>query len=231
MAVRILKLFIVFCLICCGVSAKQPEQAQDFNTILQEVLCDVEIPVNFQAVAFKTVFPSETAKYSTGNNTFNGARALRDMFGEKKQKFETTFVYLNKGKPATAQASTTWYISPYSNTKFRLYCAKNPVSELIKADDLLLLGKTYDNKLFVIVVNSKSPLKDKLLTALQTPPPDKSWYQVFFTPGPDCENNIISRLNNAKKTVDIAVFSITNNNRRNPCSSQTRGQGSHNHRC
>ena len=33
--------------------------------------------------------------------------------------------------------------------------------------------------------------------------------EIFFTPGPDCENNIIKRINKSYK-VDIAVYSITN---------------------
>lgn len=33
--------------------------------------------------------------------------------------------------------------------------------------------------------------------------------QVYFTPGTDCENHIIERLNKANK-VDVAVYSITN---------------------
>lgn len=35
--------------------------------------------------------------------------------------------------------------------------------------------------------------------------------KVFFTPGPDCENNIIERINKSNK-IDIAVYSITNPN-------------------
>lgn len=33
--------------------------------------------------------------------------------------------------------------------------------------------------------------------------------KIFFTPGTECENNIIERINQSKK-VDIAVYSITN---------------------
>lgn len=40
---------------------------------------------------------------------------------------------------------------------------------------------------------------------------EKSWVRVYFTPGNDCENNIIAEINNAKK-IDIAVYSITNQN-------------------
>lgn len=39
----------------------------------------------------------------------------------------------------------------------------------------------------------------------------KDWIRVYFTPGPDCENNIIAEINQAKK-IDIAVYSITNQN-------------------
>ena len=37
----------------------------------------------------------------------------------------------------------------------------------------------------------------------------KDWVRIYFTPGPDCENNIIAEINKAKK-MDIAVYSITN---------------------
>jgi len=40
--------------------------------------------------------------------------------------------------------------------------------------------------------------------------PAASWIRIYFTPGPDCENNIIEQLNGAKKQIDIAVYSITN---------------------
>ena len=35
--------------------------------------------------------------------------------------------------------------------------------------------------------------------------------EIYFTPGTDCEDNIIKRINNSK-TIDIAVYSITNPN-------------------
>lgn len=35
------------------------------------------------------------------------------------------------------------------------------------------------------------------------------WIRIYFTPGPDCENNIIKQMNQAQN-VDMAVYSITN---------------------
>ena len=37
----------------------------------------------------------------------------------------------------------------------------------------------------------------------------KDWIRIYFTPGPDCENNIVAEINKAKK-IDIAVYSINN---------------------
>ena len=40
--------------------------------------------------------------------------------------------------------------------------------------------------------------------------PENGWMEIYFTPGPDCENNIIKQIKQSKK-IDIAVYSITNN--------------------
>ena len=34
--------------------------------------------------------------------------------------------------------------------------------------------------------------------------------EVYFTPSPDCENQIIKRINESNQTIDAAVYSITN---------------------
>lgn len=39
---------------------------------------------------------------------------------------------------------------------------------------------------------------------------DKTFIRRYYSPGMDCENNIISELNQAKKTIDIAVYGINN---------------------
>ncbi len=35
--------------------------------------------------------------------------------------------------------------------------------------------------------------------------------KVHFTPSLECENSIVGLINNSKKTIDIAVYSINNN--------------------
>ena len=48
------------------------------------------------------------------------------------------------------------------------------------------------------------------LAALPMPPvSEKSWIRIYFTPGTDCEDNIVAEIEKAKK-IDIAVYSITN---------------------
>ncbi len=41
------------------------------------------------------------------------------------------------------------------------------------------------------------------------PVSEKSWIRIYFTPGTDCEDNIVAEIEKAKK-IDIAVYSITN---------------------
>ncbi|MDE6250714.1 MAG: hypothetical protein K2M34_03720 [Alphaproteobacteria bacterium] len=40
--------------------------------------------------------------------------------------------------------------------------------------------------------------------------PDTSWMRVYFTPGTDCEDNIANSIDASRKTIDVAVYSITN---------------------
>lgn len=220
----------------CGiVSAAQVVKEQQFNTTLSKILAntpDVEIPQQFQSVAFKTLRISETLRNKKNRRQFIGVRVLRDMFSEDRHKFDTTYVYLSKDKPIIAHASSTWHVNhtPNSGIQYHLYYQRTPVTEAMNEGDLLFVAKANDDKIFIIIADDKSPAKDKLLTSFNevsdtegkkvsnvvTTPlqiqPTVSWYKVYFTPGLDCENNIISRLNGAKKTVDIAVYSITNEN-------------------
>ncbi len=222
-------LLCLFCIAFCTVQAKVPQQEQDFNSVIKELLVntpDVKVPERFQSVAFKTVVYSETTKSPKGSTAFNGTNALRDMFGIEKQnkKFDTTYVYLSKDKPVISKTTTTWYLMheyPNGRLRFRLYYQKNPAANLMEEGDLLFIGKTEDSKVFMIVVSAKSLIQDRLIASFNIKKPNEepfsiqpttAWYQVFFTPGADCENNIISRINNAKYTIDIAVYSITNRN-------------------
>ncbi len=223
-------------MVFCGVSAEQAQQSQNFSAVIQKVLIgapNVEVPAKFQAVAFKTLSITETLKGKSHQQEFGGVRALRDIFGDDKQKFDTTYIYLSDNAPIVAIAKATWYVNrpPSGGELFRLYYQKNPVTYAMNEGDLLFIGKVDSEQLFIIVVDSNSPIKDKLIASFITekiatgkntnekavnaiaPPeiqPTENWYRVFFTPGTDCEVNIISRLNNAKKTIEIAVYSITN---------------------
>ena len=40
--------------------------------------------------------------------------------------------------------------------------------------------------------------------------PEKSWARIYFTPGPECEDNIVASIDDATRAIDVAVYSITN---------------------
>ncbi|GBF23308.1 hypothetical protein tpqmel_0712 [Candidatus Gastranaerophilus sp. (ex Termes propinquus)] len=230
MKVKILKFLIlivcIFCIAFYSVSAKQPQQEQSFNTALQEILIntsDIEISQKFQAAAFKMITFSETIESPRGKNEFHGARTLRELFGDERQKFDVTYIYLNDNTPVVTKANATWYIVNRKNgsVEYKLYYGKNPVTETMQEGDFLFIGKVNNEQLFIIITSKDSLAKDKLLAslkveipitkAIQSIKPTNSWYKVYFTPGPDCENNIISRLESAQQ-IDIAVYTITNRN-------------------
>lgn len=103
---KISKILIVFvcvlCIVPCDVSAGQPQQEQGFSTVIREILVGtpaISIPTTFQAVAFKTVTFSETLESPRKKNEFHGVRALRELFGDEKQKFDATYVYIGDDRP------------------------------------------------------------------------------------------------------------------------------------
>lgn len=102
------------------------------------------------------------------------------------------------------------------NLLFLIIDKGNPIrGEVFNALKIAELENTTDHSLWEKLWSDKSEktLKPKLEEANSAIPkiPEKSWVRIYFTPGLDCENNIISEINDAKK-IDIAVYSITNQN-------------------
>ncbi len=71
------------------------------------------------------------------------------------------------------------------------------------------MGKTVNFFLLNISVLALSACVSTKIPPIETPTVKNNDIEIFFTPGPDCENNIIQRINESDK-IDIAVYSITN---------------------
>ena len=71
------------------------------------------------------------------------------------------------------------------------------------------MGKTVGFFLLNISVLALSACVGIKPTTIETTNIKNNDIEIFFTPGPDCENNIIKRINESDK-IDVAVYSITN---------------------
>lgn len=122
---------------------------------------------------------------------------------------------------------------------YRLYYTKNIVMQTADAGDLLVVCKKSDIDLLLLVAAKNSaaasevrkmlglaavaaeskpkslwwriwaPNKQEKIQESMRNIPERSWIRIYFTPGRDCENNIIAEIQKADK-IEIAVFSITN---------------------
>ncbi|MBR3934265.1 MAG: hypothetical protein IKJ68_10220 [Clostridia bacterium] len=72
------------------------------------------------------------------------------------------------------------------------------------------MGKTVNFFLFnIFVLASLDACVAVKVPQTETTTVKNNDIEIFFTPGPDCENNIIQRINESDK-IDIVVYSITN---------------------
>lgn len=74
---------------------------------------------------------------------------------------------------------------------------------------VFFMGKTVGIFLLNISVLALTACVSVDSNTVKAPDVQPNDIKIFFAPGPDCEKNIIKRINNAKK-IDIAVYAITN---------------------
>ena len=126
--------------------------------------------------------------YKRNSITESGA-AGDTLFVARKNNKELLFIIVEKGNPAKEIILRTLGLKSEEDTNTSSFWQRLWRTESEQAEDYELEEETLS------------------LPAI----PEKSWVRVYFTPGTDCENNIIAEINNAKK-IDIAVYSITNQN-------------------
>ena len=210
-----LKIFIVSMLAACCLAA---------NCFAFEIK-DLS---KYQGIAVKT-FAKWDSLYE-GNRQIQETKDLVDVLGTEKRHYKTNFVYTGDHE-LEYQEETTWYYSDIKSRpgkrKYALYYRKNDIMQAGRAGDTLVIAKKSSDEITLIIVQKGSKQQKELLAflSLKQPPretktelselsietiPTDGWIRVYFTPGKDCENNIIVELDKAKKHIDIAVYAITN---------------------
>jgi EcoRII C terminal. len=123
----------------------------------------------FTGVAVKNLSAVEADIFKSNQHEFNGAEALKKLFGEAKGKvrFDARFLYMDdiKDEPVTADGYLTWYDAREKHptrSEHRLYFPTNAVSDLASEDDLLIIGLRPDNSVLVIITEKDSTIGNQM---------------------------------------------------------------------
>ena len=122
----------------------------------------------FTGVGVKRLSQVEVAPDSSNQHEFNGINEFRTILGSEKRKFTTKFIYLSDDEEKIMESDgfMTWYDAREnhpSRTEFRLYYSSNEVISTAGVNDLVVVGKTGENQLAVIVAPQFSTSEKQLL--------------------------------------------------------------------
>ncbi|MFC0513108.1 type II restriction endonuclease [Mucilaginibacter angelicae] len=122
----------------------------------------------FSGVGVKRLSQVEVAPDTSNQHEFNGINEFRTIFGSDKKKFTTKFIFLSDDEEKSLEADgfMTWYDARENHptrTEYRFYYSGNEVLSAAKANDLVVVGKTGNDQLAVIVAPQFSTSEKQLL--------------------------------------------------------------------
>jgi hypothetical protein len=122
----------------------------------------------FIAAGAKRLSAVETDPISSNQHEFNGIIGFRDIFGSEKIKFETKFLYLPDEEEGQLLETghLTWYNARENHptrTEFRLYYSPNNPIKIAHEGDLVIIARSTEGNLLVIVCPKGSTHESQLL--------------------------------------------------------------------
>lgn len=118
---------------------------------------------------YKRLSGVEADPMRSNQHELNGVAALREMLGDCRSTWQTTFVYLNdeQEEAVIEQGQVTWYDAREANptrSEWRLYYPTNEVTSSFAEDMLLVIGMRSDREreLLFITVDSGSAVERQL---------------------------------------------------------------------
>lgn len=122
----------------------------------------------FEAIAIKRLSVVETDRKRSNQHEFNGSRPLIRIFGkEKMTEFPAQFVWLGGENEGISEESwITWYDARENHptrSEYRLYFRANPVMELARPRDLLIVARRPCGTIYMIIVKADSTLENQLV--------------------------------------------------------------------
>ncbi len=121
----------------------------------------------FKGIAAKYLSSVETHPENSNQHEFNGIAALKTILGESKYTFSSRILYLGSDENdiISTECKLTWYDareSHPSRSEYRLYFQTNPVLEQADIGDLLIIGLTSDDTLFIVIAKANTTYESQL---------------------------------------------------------------------
>ena len=122
----------------------------------------------FTGIGAKRLSEVEIEPVTSNQHEFNGITEFRNIFGTERINFQGHFIYLADYEEQIIEdtGTLTWYDARENNpkrTEYRLYYSSSPVIEKAVAGDLILIGRTGENNLVVIIAQQGSTSEQQLL--------------------------------------------------------------------
>jgi hypothetical protein len=122
----------------------------------------------FIAAGAKRLSAVETDPHISNQHEFNGILGFKNIFGSEKINFKTKFLYLpdEDDEQLLETGHLTWYDARENHPKrseFRLYYSPNNPIKLAQEGDLVIIAKSTEGYLLVIVCPKGSTYESQLL--------------------------------------------------------------------
>lgn len=121
----------------------------------------------FIGVIAKQLCVVEANPDKSNQHEFNGIASMKKLLGTEKQKFDTTFMFLDdENDPITDHGFLTWYDARENHptrSEYRLFFPTTSVSKLASAGDVLLIALKPDKSILVIIAPSSSTIASQLI--------------------------------------------------------------------
>ena len=110
----------------------------------------------FSGIGAKRLTRLEVQPHLSNQHEFNGIYEFREIFGTEKKVFHGTYIYLaeDSDNSFSEEGILTWYDARANHptrTEYRLYYNHNTVISSANPGDLVIIGKTVNEELVVIV--------------------------------------------------------------------------------
>lgn len=122
----------------------------------------------FPFIGAKRLSEVEVLVGSSNQHEFNGIHGFKKIFGDEKSSYLATFILLSDDESniISSKGNITWYdarANHPSRSEYRLYYSSNEIIKNSFPGDLLLVGKSSEDKIGIFVARKGSTSEKQLL--------------------------------------------------------------------